>query len=85
MKRNINLTVDSCKKALEKQLNESEQTDIIYVDGIAVKNVQNMTADEYARSIGATPIEETTFGKRFGWTKNYVKRNGNDIRVGVNI
>ena len=61
--------VDSCKKALEKQLNESEQTDIIYVDGIAVKNVQNMTADEYARSIGATPIEETTFGKRFGWTK----------------
>ena len=44
-----------------------------------------MTADEYARSIGATPIEETTFGKRFGWTKNYVKRNGNDIRVGVNI
>ena len=69
MKRNVNLTIESCKKALEKQLNESEQTDIINVDGIAVKYVPNMTADEYARSIGATPIEETTFGKRFGWTK----------------
>lgn len=70
MKRNINLTVDSCIKALERQLNESKQTDIIYVDGMAVKNIPNMTADEYARSIGATPIEDTTFGKRFGWGKD---------------
>ena len=67
MKRNINLTVDSCKIALEKQLNESKQTDIIYVDGIAVKYIHNMTANEYAKSIGATPIEKTLFGKRYGW------------------
>ena len=44
--------------------------DIIYVDGIAVKYVQGMTADEYAKSIGATSIEKTIFGKRYGWDKD---------------
>ena len=70
MRRNINLTVEACNEALKKQISEGNDIDIIYVDGIAVKYVQGMTADEYAKSIGATPIEKTIFGKRYGWDKD---------------
>jgi len=70
MKRNINLTVEACNEALKKQINDGKNIDIIYVDGIAVKYVQGMTADEYAKSIGATPIEKTILGKRYGWDKD---------------
>ena len=70
MRRNINLTVEACNEALKKQINECKNIDIIYVDGIAVKNVQGMTADEYAKSIGATSIEKTILGKRYGWDKD---------------
>ena len=71
MRRNINLTVEACNEALKKQINECKNIDIIYVDGIAVKYVQGMTADEYAKSIGATSIiEKTIFGKRYGWDKD---------------
>ena len=70
MKRNINLTVEACNEALKKQIKEGKNIDIIYVDGIAVKYVQGMTADEYAKSIGATSIEKTIFGKRYGWDKD---------------
>ena len=70
MKRNINLTVEACNEALKKQINDGKNIDIIYVDGIAVKYVQGMTADEYAKSIGATSIEKTIFGKRYGWDKD---------------
>lgn len=70
MKRNINLTVEACNEALKKQINDGKNIDIIYVDGIAVKYVQGMAADEYAKSIGATPIEKTILGKRYGWDKD---------------
>ena len=70
MKRNINLTVEACNEALKKQINDGKNIDIIYVDGIAVKYVQGMTADEYAKSIGATPIEKTILGNRYGWDKD---------------
>lgn len=70
MRRNINLTVEACNETLKKQISEGKDIEIIYVDGIAVKYVQGMTADEYAKSIGATPIEKTIFGKRYGWDKD---------------
>ena len=70
MKRNINLTVEACNEALKKQIKEEKNIDIIYVDGIAVKYIHGMTADEYAKSIGATPIEKTFLGKRYGWDKD---------------
>ena len=62
--------MEACNEALKKQINEGKNIDIIYVDGIAVKYVQGMTADEYAKSIGATPIEKTILGKRYGWDKD---------------
>lgn len=70
MRRNINLTVEACNETLKKQISEGKDIEIIYVDGIAVKYVQGMTADEYAKSIGATPIEKTILGKRYGWDKD---------------
>ena len=70
MRININLTVEACNETLKKQISEGKDIEIIYVDGIAVKYVQGMTADEYAKSIGATPIEKTFFGKRYGWDKD---------------
>ena len=70
MKRNINLTVEACNEALKKQINEGKNIDIIYVDRIAVKYIHGMTADEYAKYIGAALIEDTIFGKRYGWDKD---------------
>ena len=69
MKRNRNLTVTACEEALKRQISAGKYIDILYVDGIAVKYVQGMPADEYAKSIGATPIEKTLYGKRYGWDK----------------
>ena len=70
MKRNRNLTVNACKEALKRQIGEGKDIDILIVDGIFVKYVQGMTADEYAKTIGASPIEKTLFGKRYGWDKD---------------
>ena len=49
---------------------DGRDIDVIYVNGIVVKYVQGMSADEYARSIGSTPIEKAIFGKRYGWDKD---------------
>lgn len=70
MRRNVNLTVEACNEALKKQIREGKSIDIIYVDGIAVRYIQGMTADEYTKSIGAKPIEKTILGKRYGWDKD---------------
>ena len=51
MKRNRNLTVNACKEALKRQIGEGKDIDILIVDGIFVKYVQGMTADEYAKTI----------------------------------
>ena len=70
MERNRNLTVNACEEALKRQISVGKDIDILYVDGIAVKYVQGMTADEYAKTIGATLIDKTLFGKRYGWDKD---------------
>lgn len=74
MKRNRNITLEALNDAWEKKcLNENESTDsedknIVLVDGIAFEHT-NLSADEFAKKYNAVRIEDTAFGKRYGWDK----------------
>ena len=72
MKRNRNITLEALNDAWEKKcLNENESTNdedknIVFVDGIAFEHT-DLSLEEIVKKYNAVPIEDTLFGKLFGW------------------
>lgn len=63
MKTLNELTKEDIDRAFDNQmLNESVANDVVIIEGIPFKNV-HMSLDEYARSIGATPYNQTKISK----------------------
>jgi hypothetical protein len=61
MNKNLRITEDDIDKAFNS-LNESDNNDIININGIPFKNV-HMPLDEYAIKIGAVSYNETEISK----------------------
>lgn len=63
MKTLNELSKEDIDKAFDNQMqNESVANDVVIIEGIPFKNV-HMPLNDYARSIGATPYEQTTISK----------------------
>lgn len=69
MKRNRNITQEALDEAWRQKQLRGEPGNIVFVDGIAWEHT-DLTLEELARKYNAIPIENFTFGKRYGWDKD---------------
>lgn len=68
MKRNRNITQEALNEAWKQKQLRGESGNIVIVDGIAFEHT-DLSADEFAKKYNAVPIEDTLFGKLYGWDK----------------
>lgn len=69
MKRNRNITQEALNEAWRQKQLRGEAGNIVFVDGIAWEHT-DLSGDELAKKYNAVPIEDTLFGKLYGWSKS---------------
>lgn len=68
MKQNRNITQETLNEAWKQKQLRGESGDIVIVDGIAWEHT-DLSLEELAKKYNAVPIEDTLFGKLYGWDK----------------
>ena len=69
MKRNRNITQEALNEAWRQKQLRGEPDNIVFVDGIAWEHT-DLSVEELAKKYNAIPIEDTLFGKLYGWSKS---------------
>lgn len=71
MKRNRNITQEALNETWRQKQLRGESGNIVFVDGIAFEHT-DLSADEFAKRYNAVPIEDTLFGRLYGWGESSV-------------
>ncbi len=62
-KRMCDISLEDINNAFtHHMINEGNNSDVIYIEGIPFKNV-HVSLDDYARSVGAIPYNDTKISK----------------------